>query len=137
MERRYSGEEERFYRKRILPEEDRTSHTSVGGKSFRWFRSHNIVCIEHFRRHQGNNRLIEVPTFAIRRLRGRFETRCQPCNSSSSAFASFKSSASKPSVNSRIQEQVCRELALLFLDFRARGADRVLACAFTGMISYS
>ena len=32
-------------------------------------------------------------------LRGRFETRCQPCNSSSSAFASFKSSVSKPSVN--------------------------------------
>jgi hypothetical protein len=41
---------------------------------------------------------------------------------------------SEPAVT---REQVGRELALLFLDFRARGADRVLGCAFTGMISYS
>jgi hypothetical protein len=32
-------------------------------------------------------------------LRGRFETGSQACSSSSSAFASFKSSVSKPSVN--------------------------------------
>ena len=32
-------------------------------------------------------------------LRGRFEIRFQACNSSSSAFASFRSSVSKPSVN--------------------------------------
>ena len=56
--------------------------------------------------------------------------------SSSSAFASFKSSVSKPSVNQPYPEQRS-ELALLLLDFRARGADRVLGCAFTGMISYS
>ncbi len=32
-------------------------------------------------------------------LRGRFETRCQACSSSSKALASFRSSVSKPSVN--------------------------------------
>jgi hypothetical protein len=58
MERRYSEEEERFYRKRILPEEDRDSYTSVRGKSFRWFRSPNVVCIEHYRRHSPKEGLI-------------------------------------------------------------------------------
>jgi hypothetical protein len=50
MERRFSVETEAFYRKKILPEEDRlalTGEPSKGG--FRWFRSENVVCIEHYR----------------------------------------------------------------------------------------
>jgi hypothetical protein len=40
-----------FWRKLILPEEDRRRlfpNTWKGG--YRWFRSENVVCIEHFRR---------------------------------------------------------------------------------------
>ncbi len=37
--------------------------------------------------------------FLTRGLRGRFETGCQACSSSSSALASFRSSVSKPSAN--------------------------------------
>jgi hypothetical protein len=48
--KRLSTETEAFYRKRILPEEDRatlTGETWTGG--YRWFRSENIVCLEHYR----------------------------------------------------------------------------------------
>ena len=50
MEKRYSEKMETFHRKWTLPEEDRTGYSSAG-RSFRWFRSPNVVCIEHYRRH--------------------------------------------------------------------------------------
>ena len=51
MEKRYSVKDEEFYRKLILPEEERSHYTSAKWDgSFRWFRSPNVVCIEHFRR---------------------------------------------------------------------------------------
>jgi hypothetical protein len=44
-------DEDRFWRKLILPEEDRRLYTSTpwtGG--YRWFRSPNVVCLEKYRR---------------------------------------------------------------------------------------
>jgi hypothetical protein len=49
MEKKHSPETETFYRKLILPEEDKDELTPPR-RGFRWFRSENIVCIEHYRR---------------------------------------------------------------------------------------
>jgi hypothetical protein len=51
MEKKRSPEMEAFYRKFILPEEDRDRLTKppwCGG--YRWFRSANVVALEHYRR---------------------------------------------------------------------------------------
>jgi hypothetical protein len=37
-----------FWRRLILPEEDRT--LGWDGRGYRWFRSENVVCLEHFRK---------------------------------------------------------------------------------------
>ena len=50
VERKRSPEEEAALRRYIMAEEDRAKLTSekwTGG--YRWFRSPNIVCIEHYR----------------------------------------------------------------------------------------
>jgi hypothetical protein len=50
MERRFSEKDEAFWRKMVLPEEDRVSLTSAEWKGgYRWFRSENVVCLEHYR----------------------------------------------------------------------------------------
>jgi hypothetical protein len=49
MEKRFSVREEAFYRKLILPEEDKDELTPPRG-GFRWFKSENIICFEHYRR---------------------------------------------------------------------------------------
>lgn len=47
-----NNDDSTFWRKLILPEEDRRrllpDMTWNGG--YRWFRSENVVCLEHFRR---------------------------------------------------------------------------------------
>jgi len=48
LERRYSEKEEAFWRKRILPVEEKEVIT---GRGYRWFRSSNITCIEQTCRH--------------------------------------------------------------------------------------
>ena len=52
VQRDNDNDESTFWRKLILPEEDRRrlfpDMTWKGG--YRWFRSENVVCIEHFRR---------------------------------------------------------------------------------------
>jgi hypothetical protein len=48
MKKRYSEKEEDFWRKMILPEEDRDGVKWKGG--YRWFRSPNVVPIEHWYR---------------------------------------------------------------------------------------
>jgi hypothetical protein len=49
MEKRYSAKDETFWQKMILPEEDRclvaARWTGVG---YRWFRSDNVTCLEHY-----------------------------------------------------------------------------------------
>jgi hypothetical protein len=50
------SEDEAFLRRFVIPEEDRPLFTSAkwaetGG--YRWFRSPNVVCIEHYRRASG------------------------------------------------------------------------------------
>jgi hypothetical protein len=47
IEKRYSEKEEAFWRKMILPEEDRAFEWRGG---YRWFRSANVVPIELWRR---------------------------------------------------------------------------------------
>jgi hypothetical protein len=44
--------EDIFWRKLILPEEDRRRlfPDRIWKGGYRWFRSENVVCIEHFRR---------------------------------------------------------------------------------------
>jgi hypothetical protein len=37
-----------FWRRMTLPQEER--ETRWGGTGYRWFRSENVVCLEHFRR---------------------------------------------------------------------------------------
>ena len=43
MEKRFSAHEEAFYRKLILPEEDKDELTPPRC-GFRWFRAENVVC---------------------------------------------------------------------------------------------
>lgn len=49
---RNDDDDDIFWRKLILPEEDRRrlSPDMTGKGGYRWFRSKNVVCIEHFRR---------------------------------------------------------------------------------------
>jgi hypothetical protein len=50
MRKRYSEKDEAFWRKLVWPEEDRRSLTSAEWKGgYRWFRSENVVCLEHYR----------------------------------------------------------------------------------------
>jgi hypothetical protein len=51
MDRRYTAEDETFYRDVMLPQEDIPpgTPTQMAG-AFRWFRSPNVVCIEHYQR---------------------------------------------------------------------------------------
>jgi hypothetical protein len=54
VEKRFSVKDEAFYRRLILPEEDRAECTALQLKrSYRWFRSENVVCIEHYRQPTG------------------------------------------------------------------------------------
>jgi hypothetical protein len=51
VERRFTARDEAFYRKLILPEEDRAEYTALqSNRSYRWFRSENVVPIEHYKR---------------------------------------------------------------------------------------
>ena len=49
MEKRYSPQLEAFYRKWTLPEEEKAEPT-FAHRGFRWFRSENVVALEHYRR---------------------------------------------------------------------------------------
>ena len=50
MEKRFTVKEETFYRKLILPEEDRDRLNKPPWSSgYRWFRSANVICLEHYR----------------------------------------------------------------------------------------
>lgn len=52
-ERKYkdADEDEAFLRRMIFPEEDRHLFTATPWRGgYRWFRSENVVCIEHYRR---------------------------------------------------------------------------------------
>jgi hypothetical protein len=46
--KKYSEREEAFWQRMILPEEDRDSVEWKAG--YRWFRSANVIPIEHWRR---------------------------------------------------------------------------------------
>jgi hypothetical protein len=49
--RRYNLEDEAFLRQVVFPEEDRHRFTAAPWRGeFRWFRSPNVVPIEHYRR---------------------------------------------------------------------------------------
>jgi hypothetical protein len=48
IEKKHSPSTEAFYRKWTLPEEDKAEPTPPRC-GFRWFRSKNILCIEHYR----------------------------------------------------------------------------------------
>jgi len=44
-------QDEAFLRELTIPEEDRTKYTSQPWTGeYRWFRSPNVVCLEHYRR---------------------------------------------------------------------------------------
>jgi hypothetical protein len=50
MKKRYTFDEETFWRKLVVPEEDRASFTSAEWKGgYRWFRDPRIICLEHYR----------------------------------------------------------------------------------------
>jgi hypothetical protein len=50
MDRRYSEDEEKYFRSMMFPEEDRHRYTSAKWDgSFRWFRAPNILCLEKYR----------------------------------------------------------------------------------------
>ena len=51
MEKRYSEKEVEFFHDWIFPEEDRHLYTTAKWDgSFRWFKTVNVVCFEHYRR---------------------------------------------------------------------------------------
>jgi hypothetical protein len=44
-------QDEAFFRKWTIPEEDRAKYTTQPwAGDYRWFRSPNVVCLEHYRR---------------------------------------------------------------------------------------
>jgi hypothetical protein len=46
-----SNEAKAFYRQMLMPEEDRLLHSpGTARPGYRWFRSENVVAIEHFRK---------------------------------------------------------------------------------------
>jgi hypothetical protein len=48
--KRYAEKEEQFFRSMMFPEEDRHLYTrQPWDGSFRWFRSENVICLEHYR----------------------------------------------------------------------------------------
>jgi hypothetical protein len=51
IEKRFTVREDTFWQKLVLPEEDRKRLLGVEWRGgYRWFRSANIVPIEHYRR---------------------------------------------------------------------------------------
>ena len=50
MGRRYSETEESFWQKLVLPEEDKRLSGIEWTGGYRWFRSENVIPIEHYRR---------------------------------------------------------------------------------------
>jgi hypothetical protein len=44
---RISDKEHTFWRRLVLPQEDR--RTTWAGVGYRWFRSPNVICLEHYR----------------------------------------------------------------------------------------
>ena len=50
IEKRYSEEDEIFWQRLVRPQEERARLTEWKGRGYRWFRSENVVCIEHYRR---------------------------------------------------------------------------------------
>jgi hypothetical protein len=55
MEKRYSERTMEFYRKKILPEEERETLMKWDGL-FRWFKSPNILCIEDYPPNKTNSK---------------------------------------------------------------------------------
>jgi hypothetical protein len=50
MKKQYTPGEETFWQKLVVPEEDRAAFTSAEWRGgYRWFKSENIVCLEHYR----------------------------------------------------------------------------------------
>ena len=49
MERVFTAKEEAFWQRLVLPTEDRME-PERRNRSYRWFRSANVVAIEHYRR---------------------------------------------------------------------------------------
>jgi hypothetical protein len=47
--KRYTLDEEAFWQKLVLPQEDRLRFGAEWKGGYRWFRSSNIVCLEHYR----------------------------------------------------------------------------------------
>jgi len=51
MIKRHTMEEEQSLRRYILSEEDRATLTGeIWNGGYRWFRSANVICLEHYRR---------------------------------------------------------------------------------------
>jgi hypothetical protein len=50
IEKKYSEDDEAFWQKLVLPQEERVRLTEWKGRGYRWFRSKNVVPIEHYRR---------------------------------------------------------------------------------------
>ena len=50
IEKRYSEDDEAFWQKLVLPQEARVRLIEWKGRGYRWFRSPNVVPIEHYRR---------------------------------------------------------------------------------------
>jgi hypothetical protein len=47
--KRYPAKTEAFYRKLILPEKERRENAPLyPNRSYRWFRSENVFCLEHY-----------------------------------------------------------------------------------------
>jgi hypothetical protein len=48
--KRYTERQERFYRSKLLPQEDRPFGVWASREAYRWFRASNVVVFEHYRR---------------------------------------------------------------------------------------
>jgi hypothetical protein len=49
MKKRYSAEDEAFWQKLIRPQEEHECWIGWNGIGYRWFRSENVLCLEHYR----------------------------------------------------------------------------------------
>jgi hypothetical protein len=54
MGKRYTEKEHAFWQSLVLPQEETHRLTTWQGKGYRWFRSPNVIPIEHYRSNPGS-----------------------------------------------------------------------------------
>jgi hypothetical protein len=66
-----TGEDETFLRRVVFPEEERRQLTSAQWDgSYRWFKSPNVICLEHYRSQAERYRIARMLLLRARNISG-------------------------------------------------------------------